>query len=221
MGAYELEICHLTGTNGVTEKIKKAMRNAAREFVYIGFLLWEVKRYEYFYEMNYGSVYEYAEAELGFKRSSTKNFIAICEEFCKRCDSDKTYPTMHLDDRWNDFKYSQLTELLSMSAKQREQAKPSMTVKQLRELKKADDQQEPKVKSNGQTSGQRINEPTAEEIEEETQRLNDLYCTDANIAIINGEEVQVSHYIMQELCRLAGIKYIDYEDYEINITMKD
>ena len=132
------------------------MQNAAKEFVYIGFLLWEVKRYEYFYELNYGSVYEYAEAELGFKRSSTKNFIAICEEFCRRNDWDKSMPTMHLDSKWNDFRYSQLTEMLSMSAKQREQAKPDMTVKQLRELKKADDQTQPKAEPTGQTSGQNV-----------------------------------------------------------------
>ena len=59
------------------------------------------------------------------------------------------------------------------------------------------------------------------EIEKENQRLSDLYCTDANLVMINGEEVQVTHYVMEELCRLAGIKYIDYEDYEINITMKE
>ena len=156
MAAYELEVCHLTGERGVTAKIKGAMQDAARQFVYIGFLLWEVKRYEYFYELNYGSVYEYAEAELGFKRSSTKNFIAICEEFCRRNDWDKNMPTMHLDSKWNDFRYSQLTEMLSMSAKQREQAKPAMTVKQLRELKRADDQTPPQAKSTGQTSGQNV-----------------------------------------------------------------
>ena len=221
MAAYELEVCHLTGTNGVTAKIKEAMRHAAKEFVYIGFLLWEVQRYEYFYELNYGSVYEYAEAELGFKRSSTKNFIAICKEFCAKNEWDRINPTMHLDSKWNDFRYSQLTEMLSMSAKQREQAKPEMTVKQLRELKRADDQTQPKAEPTGQTSGQKPKEPTPEEIEKENQRLSDLYCTDANIVMINGEEVQVTHYIMKELCRLAGIKYIDYEDYEINITMKE
>ena len=221
MAACELEVCHLTGERGVTAKIKAAMQDAARQFVYIGFLLWEVKRYEYFYELNYGSVYEYAEAELGFKRSSTKNFIAICEEFCWKNNWDKSMPTMHLDNKWNDFRYSQLTEMLSMSAKQREQAKPAMTVKQLRELKKADDQTQPKTEPTGQTSGQKPKEPTPEEIEKENQRLSDLYCTDANLVMINGEEVQVTHYVMEELCRLAGIKYIDYEDYEINITMKE
>ena len=74
--AIGLELDHLHGERGVTQKIKKAMFDAAREFVYIGFLLWEVKEYEYHREGGYSNVYEYAEAELGFKRSSTKNFIS-------------------------------------------------------------------------------------------------------------------------------------------------
>lgn len=219
-----LTVDHLSGEMGVTKKIKGAMKDAAKQFVYIGFLLWEVKQYEYFYEGNYSSVYEYAEAELGFKRSRTKNFIAICENFCRKDQHFKTIPSMHLDDRWSDYQYSQLTEMLAMSTKQREQTKPDMTVKQLRQIKKQPIVEqvtidELEVKAIGQTSGQK--EPTPEEIEKENTRLTELYCTEANLVTINGEEnVQVTHYVMEELCRLAGIKYIDYEDYEITITIK-
>ena len=75
------EVTYLDGPMGVTEKIKKAMYDAARQFVYIGFLLWEVQEYGYYGEKGYADVYEYAEAELGFKRSSTKNFIDINIKF--------------------------------------------------------------------------------------------------------------------------------------------
>ena len=68
----------------VTEKIKKAMYETAKQFVYIGFLLWEVQEYGYYSEKGYADVYEYAETELGFKRSSTKNFIAINIKFGSR-----------------------------------------------------------------------------------------------------------------------------------------
>ena len=154
----DLECNHLNGTMGVTQKIKNAMEETAKQFVYIGFLLWEVKEYQYYYENGYDSVYEYAAAELGFKRSSTKNFIAICEQFCRK--SEYKLPTMFLDERWNDYSYSQLTELLSMSAPKRDQTTPGMTVKQLRELKKQpkEPQQvtmdELEAQATGQTSGQ-------------------------------------------------------------------
>lgn len=152
---------HLNGERGVTQKIKQAMHDAAKQFVYIGFLLWEVREYEYYYENNYANVYEYAEVELGFKRSSTKNFIAICENFCKKDDRFSRLPTMFLDERWSDYQYSQLTEMLAMSSKQREQTQPTMTVKQLRKMKKAPKVEqvtidELKVESTGQTSGQTV-----------------------------------------------------------------
>lgn len=157
--AMGLSCDHLNGERGVTQKIKSAMYDAAKQFVYIGFLLWEVKQYEYFYENDYSSVYEYAETELGFKRSSTKNFIAICETFCKRNENWKSLPTMQLDDRWSDYQYSQLTEMLAMSPAQREKTEPGMTVKQLREIKKEPKNREMEVheqpkEDNGQMSGQ-------------------------------------------------------------------
>lgn len=132
----DLECDHLHGSTGVTEKIKKAMYDAAKEFVYIGFLLWEVKEYEYHWEGGYANVYEYAEAELGFKRSSTKNFIAIAETFGTTKRGCDTIHTMSLQKEYSSYNYSQLTEMLSMSAAQREKASPEMTIRQLRELKK-------------------------------------------------------------------------------------
>lgn len=167
--AKDLECDHLHGSTGVTEKIKKAMYDAAKEFVYIGFLLQEVKEYEYHWEGGYANVYEYAEAELGFKRSSTKNFIAIAETFGTTTRGCDTIHTMSLQKEYSSYNYSQLTEMLSMSAAQREKASPTMTVREIRELKKEPvPEQQPEIdfgtldkaiaagknKAGGQTSGQ-------------------------------------------------------------------
>lgn len=161
--AQDLYVDHLHGSNGVTEKIKRAMYESAKQFVYIGFLLREVKEYRYYEEGSYQDVYAYAEHELGFKRSSKKNFIAIAENFGV---NEYTYggqlhreQTMHLQPKYEKFNYSQLVELLAMSERQRQLAKPDMTVKQLRELKKEPiiEQvtiEELEAKTSGQTSGQ-------------------------------------------------------------------
>lgn len=162
------KVTYLDGPDGVTEKIKKAMYDAARQFVYIGFLLWEVQEYGYYKEHGYQSVYEYAEAELGFKKSSTKNFIAINYEF--GCKDNRPYGIAHqrtisLQPKYRQFKYSQLCEMLAMSPAKRETITPDMTIKKIREIKK---QQEPDLpadmetipitmpenKLTGQTSGQ-------------------------------------------------------------------
>lgn len=236
-----LSISHLHGSNGVTEKIKKAMYETAKQFVYIGFLLKEVRDYKYYEESGYKSVYEYADFELGFKKSSTKNLIAIAETFgiqeYEYLGVRRKNQTMSLQPAYEKFDYSQLVELLAMSPAQRQEAKPDMTVKQLREMKKSkvptyttintetgkleviERPEESDQKPTGQTSGHK--EPTIEEIEKENNRLNELYCTEANIVTINGEQTQITHYVMNELCRLAGIKYIDWEDYEISIKIAD
>lgn len=135
-------ITYLDGDFGVTEKIKKAMYNVCKEYLYIGFLLREVKDYEYYKEKDYTDVYDYARQELGFKKSSVKNFIAISDTFCL---VQKGTKTMFLEDKYERFKYSQLCEMLSLSDKQRENVSPDMTVKEIRALKK---------EMSGQTSGQ-------------------------------------------------------------------
>lgn len=201
----ELSVNHLNGNMGVTQKIKKAMHDAAQHFVYIGFLLWEVRQYKYYLENGYDSVYEYAETELGFKRSSTKNFIAICENFCERSGQYKELPTMFLDKRWTDFRYSQLTEMLSMNAAKRDQASPTMTVRQLRELKKQPE--EPKQianedlkenQSSGQTSGQKP--------------LNKVACT------VNNRWNDLDKGDVKDLCFLTGKKFNTRSNYKIEIT---
>lgn len=142
-------INYLAGENGVTEKIKKAMYDAARQFVYIGFLLWEVKEYHYYVTGGYKDVYDYAAQELGFKRSSTKNFIAVASTFGnyyygKFNEKTAQKPTMSLKPEYKEFNYSQLVEMLSLSETKRQEITPNMTIKQIREKKK----------EVGQTSGQ-------------------------------------------------------------------
>jgi hypothetical protein len=199
----DLECNHLNGTMGVTQKIKNAMEETAKQFVYIGFLLWEVKEYKYYYENGYDSVYEYAEAELGFKRSSTKNFIAICETFCRRSGQFRETPTMFLADNWNQFKYSQLTEMLSMSAEKRKQATPDMTIKQLRELKKEPEEPKqissgiPEAKATGQMSGQKP--------------LDEVACT------VNNIWKDLDKADVKELCFLTGKKFNTRSNYRIEI----
>lgn len=166
LAAYKTDLTcnHLHGNNGVTEKIRKAMYESAKQFVYIGFLLKEVRDYGYYKEGGYENVYAYAEYELGFKKSSTKNFIAIAENFgVQRYEYKgirKESQTMSLQQEYEKFNYSQLVELLAMSETQRSKAKPDMTVKQLREIKRQPESAEidfetlDKAIEIGQTSGQ-------------------------------------------------------------------
>lgn len=132
-------VSFLDGRTGHTQKIKEAMYEAAKQFVYIGFLLWEVEAYGYYREHDYKDVYAYAAAELNLKKTTVKNLIAINYEFGCRDDRPAGIAhqrTMSLQPAYRDFNYSQLTEMLSMSDKQRSQVTPDMSVRQIREIKK-------------------------------------------------------------------------------------
>lgn len=203
--ATDMTCNHLHGYNGVTEKIKRAMYDAAKQFVYIGFLLKEVRDYKYYEESGFDNVYEYAEFELGFKKSSTKNFIAIAETFGI---NEYTYAgriertqTMHLQPKYEKFNYSQLVELLAMSDAKRDKATPDMTVKQLRELKKEPivEQiaiEELEEKTNGQTSGQ----------EDKTTA-----CT------LNNVWKDIDPDVIKEICAMTGKRYNKRSNYKIEI----
>lgn len=204
--AADLELDHLHGERGVTQKIKKAMFDAAREFVYIGFLLWEVKEYEYHWEGGYSNVYEYAEAELGFKRSSTKNFIAIAETFGTVKKGMDTTHTMSLQKEYSDYNYSQLTEMLAMSPAQRAEANPCMTVKQLREIKRKPEVIEQidydtldKAIAAGQTSGQ-------------TKGLKSV--------VVNNYWEDLDTWVIKEIVRAGKIKWNPKSCYRITVELK-
>lgn len=218
--AADLELDHLHGERGVTQKIKKAMFDAAREFVYIGFLLWEVKEYEYHWEGGYSNVYEYAEAELGFKRSSTKNFIAIAETFGTVKRGMDTTHTMSLQKEYSDYNYSQLTEMLAMSPAQRAEANPSMTVKQLRKIKRKPEVIEQidfdtldKAIAAGQTSGQ-----DTIQVHDGMQPTNigkPLY--QVGLSVDSKKNASLKEETLQNLCEIACMKFNKNKRYHIVI----
>ncbi len=164
--------------DGHTDKITKTLKEVASSFCYIGFLLWEVRRYKYYESRNYSNVVEYAEKELGFKKSTTMNYIRLCEVFSTRTASGD--PSMNLNLQFQDYSASQLTEMLSMSNEAIKLASPDMTVKQLRDVKK-------KVQTSGQNEEQLENQIDAYEVldmdeptvnDEDDDIENDIKCTE-------------------------------------------
>lgn len=231
----DLYINHLHGYNGVTEKIKRAMYEAAKDFVYIGFLLREVRNNKFYEEGGYESVYAYAEFELGFKRSSTKNFIAIAETFGVQQIGNVKYEkrqTMCLQPAYEDFNYSQLTEMLSMSTAQREKASPEMTIRQLKDLKKeTTPTQEQKIdfatldkaiaasKNNagGQTSGQYNIMVHDNNIEKNLG----IPLRKEGCSVNSKINASLKEETIKNLCEIAGMKFTKNKEYHIVIYSKE
>ena len=130
----------------VTNRIMQCVYNVTSNFLEIGFRLYECERYKYYSEAGYDSVYDYALSELGFKKSSTRNFIRVYERFCdhdivKNAFKSEKYEIARgnyiILQQYKNFSYSQLTELLSLSDPQIEAIAPAPedTVKDIRSKK--------------------------------------------------------------------------------------
>lgn len=124
-----LIVNHLDGEFGLTNKIRSALNESAKQFVYIGFLLKEADEFCYYREGGYEDIYEYCEDNFGFGRSSTNNFIRVYRQFGSNNG-------IGLLDSYKAYSYSQLTEMCSMNMKQLNECNPEMTVRELRAVKK-------------------------------------------------------------------------------------
>ena len=102
-------------------------------FIRLGFHLCEFRRYAFYTDFGYTSMKDFCEVNLGLSNSSVSRLINVYLEFSKV--QGHTH-TMYLDEKYEDYSYSQLCEMLNMNDVQRGQIKPDMTVKQIRELKK-------------------------------------------------------------------------------------
>lgn len=117
-----------------TLAIKQEVKTIVNSYLSIGCRLWNIRK-EKLYKLNgHGNIAEYAEKELNLKKRSVYNFIAIVEQFCEFEFNDNA-PVPKLKKDYNEFGYSQLAELLALSPEQRKKTNKDMTVKEIRELK--------------------------------------------------------------------------------------
>jgi len=139
--------------DGHTKKIKKTLNKVVDNFLYVGFLLWEVKELEY-YKFSYDNFLDYVDVNFGFSKSSAYNFISLCERFSEKDSSGK--PTFRICKNYKGYTMSQLIEMLSFSDNQIEGVSPSMSVRQIKDLKK-DLKSGKKISEKFQTSGKSEN----------------------------------------------------------------
>ena len=106
-------------------------------FIRLGFHLAECRDMEYYKDFGFDNFYEFVEKNWGKDKTATSRHINI---FMKFSAVSEEYPNNHkmwLDDKYTEYSYSQLSEMLQMNDKQMKQIKPDMSVKAIRELKKS------------------------------------------------------------------------------------
>ena len=110
--------------------IHTSLATMARSYVAVGFYLRMIKDQGGYEEEGYKSIHELAETEFGMKRQTADHCMRINERF----SADSYSPVV--DEKYKEFKKSQLQELLYFSDEEIQEIKPEMTVKQIREMRK-------------------------------------------------------------------------------------
>ena len=112
-------------------------------YIRLGFHLYEFYCRVGYMSFGYSTLYDFCEANLGLDKSAVSRCMNVYREFNAKNDVERigNYEShgcsMDLSERWKDYSYTQLCELLSLSEDERKKVTPDMTVKQIREYKKA------------------------------------------------------------------------------------
>jgi len=110
-----------------TSRINNYLNDVMQNYLKIGHELNQVETNKLYLANEYTSVIEYAEKEFQLSTTTIRNSMAISNKFCDSYGQ--------LTDKYKDFSYSQLVELLSVDQLELDNFKPSMTVKTIRSEK--------------------------------------------------------------------------------------
>lgn len=110
--------------------INNDLKNMATCFLKLGAHLKEVRDLKHYELGGYKNVYDFALTEFNLSKSSVSRFINICYSFSKNHNS------MVIDDKYKDYNYSQLCELLNCDDDLAKKINPGTSVKEIRKLKK-------------------------------------------------------------------------------------
>lgn len=142
--------------------IQNSLNSIVNNFFVVGKILANIQEKKLYNCLGYESLMIFSLDKFNLSRNQTYNFINIYKKF-----NDK---------KFGDFNYSQLTEMLSLPSDKLEEITPTMTVKEIREVKSID--KEDKIKFGKQTI---IDVPVEEQKEEQKEKqlnrkeLLDLY----------------------------------------------
>ena len=148
IGTYEKDINVVPGTYVVPERnlpsqelalasvkyLYTDINDVRQHYFRLGFHLREFDKCKYYFCFGYSCLADFASVNLGMDASAVSRCISVFEKFCKWNDY---IPTMFIQEKYEDFSYSQLVEMASIKDYDLlRQIKPDMSVREIRELKK-------------------------------------------------------------------------------------
>lgn len=117
------------------------LNDIRKKYFLLGFHLQEFSRMKYYEDFGYTTLEEFCEKNFGMDKSTVSRCINVCLEFHKKENCGYGVKTgeylLGIDDRWKEYSYSQLVEMIPLSDDQRRMVKPEMSIKQIRDFKKS------------------------------------------------------------------------------------
>ena len=113
--------------------IESDVMDIKKRYITLGFHLYEMDQCRYYEDLGYESLYECIEANFAMDKSAVSRCIGVWKAFAAVDDNGTR--KMWVADRYKDFSYSQLTEMLPMSERDRCKIRSDMSVKKIREVK--------------------------------------------------------------------------------------
>lgn len=114
---------------GMKQKLQAELLGVRRSFVRIGFMLRKIDEVKGYENDGYKSIAEWAKGEYGLESSTVSRFMAINREYSIGGFSEELLP------EYEDFKRSQLEEMLKLPAEDRNMITPDTPRADIRELK--------------------------------------------------------------------------------------
>lgn len=123
----------LSSANDFLLQTKKDLDDVKKSFFRIGYRLNEAHRKLYYMQLGYEDIYELAEAEFGFRRTTTKNLMLLNRTYSTGYFSA---PTMEIAPEFEKYSQTQLVEMLPLSPGERENVPETFTARDIRDYKK-------------------------------------------------------------------------------------
>lgn len=113
--------------------IRRDLESMSRKFITIGYYLKLIRDNEMYLQDGFRDIWEFAQDTYGISKSTCSRWMAMNDKFSQGGNSP------YLKEEYRDFGKSQLQEMLYLTDEQMEQARPDMTAKEIREIRKPEE----------------------------------------------------------------------------------
>ena len=113
--------------------IRRDLESMSRKFITIGYYLKLIRDNEMYRQDGFRDIWEFAQDAYGISKSTCSRWMAMNDKFSQGGNSP------YLKEEYRDFGKSQLQEMLYLTDEQMEQARPDMTAKEIREIRKPEE----------------------------------------------------------------------------------